>query len=165
MWPGALLRKALSDHGQRMRAEIGGRVVAVDRIHLTLVFIGAVPVARIDALCAIGDVMRGKCFELDLTQTGCWRRSGVGWIAPVGTPAPLAQLVGDLRRHLAQADFSVDEKPFAPHITLLRNVRCNVKPEQTGVSLRWMVDGFSLIRSQTLRGGPLYTPLMTWRLT
>ena len=164
VWPQVNLGQALHDLGQHMRSAIGGRVVAADRIHLTLAFLGTVPVSRLDELRAIGESIQACRFQLELAQTGCWKRSAVGWIAPVALPAAFEQLTLNLHQRLLQAGFRVDEKPFAPHVTLLRNVRCNEQPEQPVSPYQWSITDFSLVQSQTLQTGPIYTPLMTWRL-
>jgi len=164
LWPGAALRRALYDLGQRMREEAGGRVVAANRIHMTLVFLGDIPVARTGELYAVGDALHAGKFELVLTQTGTWKRSAVGWIAPAMLPGALEQLVVAMRHHLLEAEFRIEQRPFTPHVTLLRDVRREVKARQTDVSYRWTVDKFSLVRSQTFPCGPVYTPLRTWRL-
>lgn len=164
LWPDSLLSKALYDLGQRMREDAGGRVVPANRIHLTLVFLGDVPAARTDALYAVGDALQTGQFELELTRTGVWKRSAVGWIAPEMLPAALEQLVASLRRHLEDAGFCVEQRPFKPHVTVLRKVRRELKAGQVDVSYRWMVDSFSLVRSQTFQTGPVYTSLRTWPL-
>ncbi len=160
-----MLRSALHELGQRMREESGGRVVAANRIHLTLAFLGDIPVARIDELYAIGEALQAEQFELELTRTGIWKRSGVGWIAPGLLPDALEQLVVALRHHLAEAGFFVEQRPFMPHVTLLRNVRREVKERQVKAPYRWMVHKFSLVRSQTFQTGPVYTSLRDWHLS
>jgi 2'-5' RNA ligase len=165
LWPEAGLRKSLHQLGRHMRTRIGGRVVSADRIHLTLAFLGDVPVARIDTLCAIGESIRGKRFELELTRAGCWKRGQVGWIAPTAMPAAFEQLVSALRQCLSESGFSADEKPFAPHVTLLRKASCQTQPEQPEAPYRWRVADFSLIRSRTLPTGPAYSTLMSWPLS
>ena len=131
---------------------------------MTLAFLGDVPVARTDELYAIGDALRAKPFELELTRTGVWKRSAVGWVAPAMLPDALEQLVEELRRHLVEAGFCVEQRPFKPHVTLLRNVRRELKAVQADAPYRWTVDRFSLVRSQTFQTGPVYTSLRDWRL-
>lgn len=139
-------------------------MVAANRIHLTLAFLGDVSVTRIDELNAVGDALQAARFELELTRTGIWKRSAVGWIAPEDLPEAFEKLVEALRHHLVAAGFCVEQRPFRPHVTLLRNVRSELKAGQAEPSYRWMVDSFCLVRSQTCQTGPVYTALRTWRL-
>ena len=103
-------------------------------------------------------------FELELTRTGIWKRSAVGWIAPATLPEAFEKLVKALRHHLLEGGFCVEQRPFRPHVTLLRNVRRELKAGQADASYRWMVDSFCLVRSQTCQTGPVYTTLRTWQL-
>jgi len=173
--PDAALQQALHRIGQGMRSAFGGRVVATGNIHLTLAFLGSVPVARVDELRDVGASVRTSSFSLELNVTGCWRRSAVGWIAPGDPPQPLDDLARELRQRLAKSQFHVDDKPFAPHVTLLRKARCKTRPEQGGAAsserstdpnppVVWNVDRFVLMRSDTMHSGPEYTQVGAWPL-
>jgi 2'-5' RNA ligase len=164
LWPEAGLQKALHRYAQSMEKSFGGRVIAADSIHLTLAFLGSVPVERIGELRAIGASLRSNRFQLDLVKAGRWKRSQIAWVAPENVPAPLDALVLKLRDHLAGAGFTTDDKPFTPHITLVRNAKCNIKAVQSDIPLIWSVDRFVLVRSETLQTGPVYTQLATWAL-
>ena len=147
-----------------MQNSSGGRVIVADNIHFTLVFLGSVPVERIDKLRTIGASLRVERFRLDLARAGCWKRSQVGWIAPEHVPAPLEVLVMQLRQRLLQAEFSVDDKPFAPHVTLLRKAKCSAKTVQPDTPFVWSVDRFVLVRSETLQTGPVYSKIEEWSM-
>ena len=164
LWPDSGLQQDLWRLAQRMQQVFDGRVVKADNIHLTLAFLGSVPVERVDELRAIGESISVGRFRLDLTQTGCWKRSAVGWVAPEHVPTPLEALVLELCQRLLQAGFLIDEKPFAPHVTLLRKAKCNKRAEQPDAQLVWGVDHFWLMRSETLRTGPIYTQIGAWGL-
>jgi 2'-5' RNA ligase len=146
-----------------MHTVFGGRAVPAENIHLTLAFLGSVAVEHIDELRAIGASVRNSQFQLDLTKTGCWKRSAVGWVAPDHVPAPLETLELELRNRLAAAGFPpVDDKPFSPHVTLLRKAKCTAKPESPNTPLVWSVDRFVLVRSETLKTGPVYSRIEEW---
>jgi 2'-5' RNA ligase len=164
LWPNARLQGALYRAGQSLRKALGGRLVPTENIHLTLAFLGSVPAARIDELLGIGAAVMTKRFEMTLTETGCWKRSAVGWIAPGRLPEPLEDLVLALRSRLLAARFRVDEKPFAPHVTLLRKAKCQTPSQHLQAPLNWRVDHFVLVRSVTLRDGPQYAQIGTWPL-
>ena len=163
--PPAHLQQALAQVAQRMRIAFGGRIVATRNIHLTLAFLGSVPVARADELLKIGASVRAPRFSLNLVETGCWKRSAVAWIAPDSSPQPLEDLVRDLRRDLHDSRIDVDDKPFAPHVTLVRKAKCEARAAQqtAGPPVIWHVDGFALMRSDTLQSGAVYTRVGAWR--
>ncbi|MGD8476037.1 MAG: RNA 2',3'-cyclic phosphodiesterase [Burkholderiales bacterium] len=162
--PNAGLQAGLHALGQSMRESMGGRVMVARNIHLTLAFLGSVPLARIDELRGIGNAIEAGPFELHLTETGCWKRSAVGWIAPATIPQALASLVEQLRQRLSDAGFRVDDKPFAAHVTLLRKVKCRPEPVAEAASFEWRVASFALMRSQTLQTGPVYSRVADWPL-
>ena len=164
LWPDMRLQAALQQVGQSMQRAFHGRVVAARNIHLTLAFLGSVPVARVDELLAIGAAIAVDRFPLKLTETGCWKRSAVAWVAPEKLPQALENLVLGLRQRLLRSGFGVDEKPFSPHVTLLRKAKCRREASPDEVSLEWQVDSFALIRSDTLQTGPEYARLGTWPL-
>lgn len=151
--------------GQRMHKTYGGRVVAAQNIHLTVAFIGSVPTERVDDLRAIGRAIKVGRIQLRLIRTGCWKRSGIGWIGPDHSTAALEDLVLKLREHLLQGGFSVDNKPFTPHVTLLRKAKCSSQPAPQELALDWEIDRYVLMRSDTFRAGPEYSQLAAWPLT
>ncbi|UCD68460.1 MAG: RNA 2',3'-cyclic phosphodiesterase [Betaproteobacteria bacterium] len=165
LWPNAKLQAALHLAGESLQKAFGGRVVRTENIHLTLAFLGSVPAERADELRGIGSSITVERFQLKLTETGCWKRSAVGWIAPESLPEPLKDLMLDLRSRLLAAGFRVDDKPFAPHVTLLRKAKCRPQPAGEQIPLEWRVDHFTLMRSDTLPDGPQYSQVGTWPLS
>lgn len=147
-----------------MQQSYGGRTVLEKNIHLTLAFLGSVPVERIDELRDIAQFIRVPRFQLELTKTGCWKRSVVAWIAPHQTPAPLESLTQELHRRLLDAGLPGDDKPFLAHVTLIRKAKYKPDNEQPAMPIVWAVEQFSLMRSETRRTGPVYTPIASWNL-
>ena len=93
-------------------------------IHLTLVFLGDVPIEKIDSIKAsLDQACRGIAeFELEAVGTGTFGRAGhprLVW-AGVEDCLPLAQLHQKIVEGLSRAEIDFDQKPFAPHLTLGR---------------------------------------------
>lgn len=175
LWPAPRLQRELAHIAQNMQVACGGRIVETRNIHLTLAFLGSVPVARIDQVLAVGASIRGSRFALNLAETGCWKRSAVAWIAPDTVPQPLEELVQSLRQGLLDLRIGVDDKAFAPHVTLIRKAKCQPCParqtagvhsleDSLGLPIVWHVDRFVLMRSDTLQSGPVYTQVGAWQL-
>jgi len=176
LWPDANLQHGLHRIGQRLQGAFGGRVVAAHNIHLTLAFVGSVPTARVEELLGLGASIRASRLTLNLIETGCWKRSSVGWIGPDALPRALDDLVLDLRQRLMRSQFRVDDKPFAPHITLIRKAKCTAQANQSTQpgrttqptseqqALQWDIDRFVLMRSETAQRGPEYTEVGAWPL-
>lgn len=164
LWPDSGLQKDLWRLGQRMQQAFDGRIVKAENIHLTLAFLGSVPVERVDELRTIGESISVDRFRLDLTQIGCWKRSAVGWVAPEHVPTLLEALVSELCQRLQGVGFPVDDRPFAPHVTLLRKAKCNTLAAHPDAQLVWRVDRFLLMQSETRQTGPIYTQIGAWGL-
>ena len=109
---GAMLREA----GVR-----GGYVPSVN-YHITLAFIGETNDA--DAVCrAVSQVS----FHPVGAEFGYFGNFGnIDWISPFNTD-DLTGLSGVVRKELADRGIRFDEKPFMPHVTLIRKAR---HPEQ-----------------------------------
>ena len=165
LWPNAKLQAELHDVGETLQKAFGGRVVRAENVHMTLAFLGSISAGRIDELLDIGGLIKARRFQLNLTETGCWKRSAVAWIAPEGLPESLERMVLELRSELLSAGFRVDDKPFAPHLTLLRKAKCRPQPVGQQMTLEWRIDDFVLMRSETLPDGPQYSRLRTWPLS
>jgi RNA 2',3'-cyclic 3'-phosphodiesterase len=73
-------------------------------------------------------------------------------------PENLAALATSLHGSLRSARFSLEERPFAAHVTLIRKARrpSSIPPLP---KVAWPVDEFVLIRSRTSPKGSTYEPL------
>ena len=140
-----------------------GRSVTGDHVHLTLAFLGDVDASALPGLRAIGDALPHVGANVEFTELGAWRASGVAWVAPVAVPAALVALHAALRDALAAAGYTLDTRAFRPHVTLAR--RC-VMPHPRGhcAPILWPVDRLCLVGSQLRPEGPLYTDLAGWPL-
>jgi 2'-5' RNA ligase len=99
--------------------------VAVDNVHLTLQFLGAVPEERVDLVkvAVAAAAAEARPLRLELRGAGGFpsaRRARVLWAGVSGDVAELAALVAALERRLGPLGFAAEERPFSPHITLGR---------------------------------------------
>ena len=148
LWPDAAGRGALDQAGSALLKDCGGKQMRADNIHLTLVFLGHVAVARIGALRAIADGIEGTSFSVTLNQLGWWRHNRVAWAAPDIAPDPLLALVNQLQDGLRSGGFDFDERPvYVPHVTLLRKARCEGIELPPLAPVEWKAEAFVLVRS------------------
>ena len=139
-----------------------GRPVPAENIHLTLVFVGAWPSARLPALLDAGAQLRGAAIDLSLDTLGGFRRAGVAWIGAVAPPR-LTALATSLATRLAAVGVALDDRPLAPHVTLARKCR-GPYPDGRVTPFSWTADAVTLLGSQTRAEGARYTPLARWPL-
>lgn len=137
----------------RLAASLGGRPLAADDIHLTLVFVGERPTADEATLAGALAGVESGWPALALTRLGSFGR-GLYWIGPahpqgeaasgatdgsappfpVGSPAPPgsppwpAALAAQLQQRLREAGIAFDERTLHLHATLLRGARRDVRP-------------------------------------
>jgi 2'-5' RNA ligase len=118
---------------RKMRRELPpARWVDLSNVHLTLIFLGAIDDARVEALAA--ELARAcaphRPFSLRLAGGGTFpprRPARVAWVGvdsgAGGAVGPeLAALHADVAAatHAALREFPIEERPYHPHVTLAR---------------------------------------------
>lgn len=141
-----------------------GRSISGEHVHLTLAFLGDVPLESVPTIRTIGDAMPRNGASLAFDTLGAWRASGVAWVAPSVLPAALATLHARLHAALIEVGFALENRPFRPHVTLAR--RCvQPHPRQQSAPIHWAVRRLSLIGSELRPEGPVHTTLGEWALS
>ena len=163
LWPEARVRDALVqavDGAASLRDR--GRRVSPAKLHLTLHYLGAWPawpedVAR-RARAAAAAVACPR-FDLVVERAGGFAGARVGWLAPRHAP-PLVALWEKLRTALDAAAVSYrSHDRFAPHITVLRDVRGPLA-DGSIPAIHWPVAGFVLVHGHAGR----YDVVAQWSL-
>ena len=157
LWPDAPARAALADLAVALAPLAGGRPVPAAKIHLTLAFLGEVPEARVADAMAIA--VEASPFRLELDEVGAFRGARVAWAGSSRPPPQLLEMQSRLAAALAWAGFALEERPFAPHVTLARGIakpvpRTPVKP------VAWTVESCALVRSEA--GTGRYSNVREW---
>lgn len=164
LWPGGRTRGALAQAADKLHCRCGGKRTRAESIHLTLVFLGAVPLSCIENLLEMAGKVHVPAFSIKLTKLGWWRHNRIAWAMPEAVPEELAELVGQLRAQLASASAAFDAKPFVPHVTLLRKTHC---PDEAfpPLAVEWQAREFVLVRSATNAMGAAYEIVGRWALS
>jgi 2'-5' RNA ligase len=139
-----------------------GRLIAPDRLHVSLFFLGELPHCVLSQVCgAVADV-RVPSFELTLDRTVSFRgRPGSRPFVLIGddVPGALKQLRCAIGTALARTGLRRRSNTnFTPHTTLLYDPR-SVEEHPIAEPIRWLVNEFVLVRS---RSG--HTHLEKWPL-
>ena len=152
LWPPRESAQALA----RWAAALQGKAIPAEKIHLTLAFLGGAEPAR--AITAARTVQAGA-FELPLDTAKYWRDSHIVWAGPREAPEGLRVLVERLQLALYRAEFILERRAFAAHVTLLRKAR---KPAAIAPlpKLGWPVREFALVNS----AGGAYVDVERFRL-
>lgn len=159
-WPPRETAQALHRWAAEVCDESGGKLTAVENLHLTLAFLGDADPAEASAAARRA---KGCRHELPIDAARYVKRNQMVWVGPAAMPDALAALATELHASLRSAGFALEERPFAAHITLVRKARQPRSiPPLPAVS--WPVDEFALVASQTSSSGSVYTPLERFAL-
>ena len=128
---------------------------------MTLAFLGSVDDQRIPEVERAAGEVAPRAISLVLDQPGYWKHNRIVWAGASTVPPGLEGLVLDLRSALARSRIGFDPKPFAAHVTLLRDARQpRAMPELEPIA--WEAEGFALMRSQQPGSGG-YEILDWWK--
>lgn len=163
LWPDDEVRTHLATWARDAQAECSGRQVRPEKIHLTLFYIGDVERERIPGLETLAETIRGAPFELEVNTLGYWRHNRLVWAGAMRCPDALSELVSALRRALARVDIHDEERPYVPHVTLVRDaVRA---PKNISVSgFTWRAREFVLVESVSDARAGRYNAIHRWPL-
>ncbi len=162
LWPTPAARDVLAKWAHETQRECGGRATPAEKIHLTLAFLGDVERTRIEGLQAAAQGLAGERFAFTLDQVGYWRHNRIIWAGTTNVPPALIALVSTLEGRLKTLGYPGEERPYAAHITLLRNARRAAPSGPPPV--QWAVDEFTLVESKPAERGTRYVIVGRWPL-
>ena len=135
----------------------------IENLHLTLAFVGRVAPERLATLAKIAAAIPLFPFFLRFNRLECVRRKRIAWAA-AEAPQELSNLVSALQAALKANDFRTEERPFAAHVTLLRNAKCEAGADGPELNIEWPVREFVLAESELGRAGAAYRVVSRWPL-
>lgn len=149
------IKSALIESMEVMRAQgVRGNFTRRENLHITLAFIGETD--RIQSAKKCLDVIEMPSFTITLGNTGNFR--SIFWVGPEAS-AELSVLARRVRESLRAAGFDIDNKPFRPHITLVREFSCDPKPPFDFLQKDMKVGEIVLMASDRINGRLTYTPI------
>ena len=141
--------------------------VSAENLHLTLLFLGHQPTSQIPLLSQqasqVVEALALPPFAIRLDRLGLFPKARVAWIAPSQPPEPLLQLETRLRAALTAVGIGVEERPYRPHVTLLRKCQAATTAEVSPVEL--CANALHLYESRSTPEGVRYLQLASWRFT
>ncbi len=168
IWPDNAARKQLDGLAKQLSLAslCTGREMKAENIHLTLAFVGEIEPCRLEALRMVADGIRDSglhAFDFAVEEIRYWKHKRIVYAAPISTPLELLDLANILSDGLAAGGFSLEQRAYAPHITLMRNASCQSMP-QLAEPVVWRVREWLLIKSEQTSSGSVYTPIGRWSL-
>jgi 2'-5' RNA ligase len=163
LWPDAAARAVLADLAREVALESSGRPTLASLIHLTLAFVGEQPAIRVDSLRRLAGAVRARAFVIALDRIDGFQRTGIAWLGSSASQPELTALHDELTTALRSRAFPVDERSYAPHLTLARRSTA-VIDRRLPQPIRWCVTSFTLVASEFAGGGPAYRTIGEWPL-
>ncbi len=167
LWPPTEVAWQLSAVADSFAAQAGGKATRRETIHLTLAFIGDVPVERLPDLESAARNVHAEAFDLTLDQFGLWHHNRIFWAGCSVVPLALVELASALGAALQATGFDVADahRNFTPHVTLAHKVKALGAPLPPGQRLPWRCKKFVLVRSQLSASGAFYQTLAEFSLS
>jgi len=150
LWPTPRVRSKLLAWRDAFDWPPGSALVAPEKLHLTLHFIGPVVRERIDEV-AEGLALATGSFELGFGRAELWP-GGIAVLRPLAGSDALLALHRRLGEALRALDLPTEARPYRPHVTFARKAAgaaLRFEPEP----LRWLVRSHALVESRPGRGG------------
>jgi RNA 2',3'-cyclic 3'-phosphodiesterase len=168
----ASVRRKLLDHIDRLRdstPEARASWARPENLHLTLKFLGDVPVTNIERLSIAASVVASTVEPFEFLVEGCdaFPTKGQPRVLWIGIGDPAGQLMllhRALEEECEKAGFAREQRPFHPHLTIARlrhphgsrqlaaqHTKLGFESERAGAS------EFAVIRSELRSEGSRYT--------
>jgi RNA 2',3'-cyclic 3'-phosphodiesterase len=152
-WPDPATRTRLDHVAQGLHARYpGSRRMLADNLHLTLAFIGELPHAMASEVASAMADLSVAPFAWCVDRLGQFDRARLVWAGGPEQPR-LAELAERARDRLRTLDVQFDRKPFAAHVTLLRDVPARApaleRPENPALEpIPWPIEAARLVVSE-----------------
>jgi 2'-5' RNA ligase len=154
VWPPPEVRTQILQCADAWQWPASARRTAPERMHITLHFLGNVPVERVPALQQGLSCQWAGC-TLELDRAEVWP-GGIAVLEASRVPPALADLHARLGEALQRLDVAVETRPYRPHVTLARKGQ-GARPSEFA-PIRWEAPPrYALMRS--LAGGQGYAPV------
>jgi 2'-5' RNA ligase len=163
LWPDMPVRQQISAVQKQVTTATGmlDGAVAFENLHMTLQFLGDMPLAAIDKISASLAYVTAQPFHLTLDRWGQFAKPGILWIGPGEPVAPLQRLQADVISVLKTRAGGARERPYKPHLTLFRKVS-HLPAVDAFEPVEWLVDRFVLVESNTHPDGVKYKVLQEY---
>lgn len=170
LWPSEAQRRALAAAVAELIPRVAGHPVPAANLHVTLAFLGSVPGFRFVHLPGVGGAGGYPAVELEFDRLEYWPKPRVVVAMPSRVPPAGLVLVDRLWTRLEALGFAREQRPWRPHLTLVRRVRqpppegLALVSEKRAVSENPAPWGLALVESVTHPEGARYRPLAEWPL-
>ena len=166
LWPDDATRMQIIESFKQLSIDKKqGRIVNFDNLHITLHFIGNVNQQTLDCLHRAAQKVKVGGFNLELDHYDYFNKPNILWMGLKQTPEALETLHKTLGTSLAECDFQVERRPYAPHMTLMRKPAHQPEVFEKTEPIFWQVKAFVLVESLSFEGEVRYEVCEQYALT
>ncbi|QPG07258.1 RNA 2',3'-cyclic phosphodiesterase [Salinimonas marina] len=138
--------------------------VPAANFHLTLAFLGTVDARQHEALISALETIQLPPIALCLNTTGWWAGPKIVFCAPTQVPDSLSELVRQVKKAARSAGIQTDQRPYQPHVTLVRKAGPELPPPLLAPQLDCRFTRFHLFESFSTASGVTYPIRHSWPL-
>lgn len=132
--------------------------------HITLCFLGNITHRQHDTLISQLDNIELPPFSFSLDTCGIWNGPKILFAAPSSVPNDLLALAKATRKAARAAAIEIENKPYRPHVTLVRKATPALPLPLYSPSIDICVDTFHLFESVSSAQGVSYPIRHSWSL-
>lgn len=158
LWPDETIRQNCQKIVHSLHGH--GRPVAVTNLHATLVFLGNVNETQQAAMTEAAAQISVPPMTLTFNQLAYWKRPAIVCLVAERVDPIVLTLVEQLTAAALKNGIAVEQRPYRPHITLLRKAK--VLPELEIQPIDWLADNFCLVESCSTPTGVAYRVIQQW---
>ena len=158
-------QKLIATQNKLREYAVAGNFTKEENLHLTLVFLGETESSRLGIIKSVIDKVESQRFETILNGTGKFSRHGsdLVWVG-IEKNACLDKIQSQLYKGLSSAGFTLENRPFSPHLTIAREVKLKSGFDFALFSvetpmMKTSVNKISLMLSERIRGNLIYTEI------
>ncbi len=152
LWPEDEVRTKLSNKQLELNLGDYGRLIPAANLHITLLFMGDVPLNEIPEIESFVKSIELTPFSFTISKIGFWPHNKIVWAGPEDTKPELEELSNQIQIGLKR--YVSGRRKFTPHVTLARKVKRRVQCALTPIE--WRVGKVYLVRSVLSHKGSQY---------
>lgn len=158
LWPDEETRQRCRQIMRAVRS--AGKPVSAMNLHITLVFLGSVDDAKQAAMTQAAANIVVPPMTLAFNRLDYWKRPKVVCLSTEQLDPAVSSLVEQLTLAAVQNGIEVDQRPYKPHVTLLRKAK---SPTEIAFEpILWQAGEFCLVESCSTAAGVEYRVIERW---
>lgn len=136
--------------------------VPIANFHVTSLFLGQVSEHQLEQLCTDIDGLDLPAFSMHLNQLGYWSKPKILFVGCQNPPPEAETLAHTLLGFAKQAKIVVQERPYVPHLTLVRKCPEHAPAPLFEPDFTCRFDALHLFESVSGKHGVHYPIRHTW---